>query len=336
MNDKGRQSRPTPCLITHYIVNDPGGAELDSPYVPLGAIESLEDPRLVRIANYEDGVSGRHDAAKLLEPFVQSLVDRHTRQRIAVVLHGTDSVNKVTQSLIEMVRGGIAQLPVDVTVFHPGERLDEEFVASLPFAVAQRSSDRALRDALAGAFDYVMLFESSGMYRGEDVAVLTSHLTIGRLDTVWGSRRLSVRDIQESIRFRYQKSPVFGAISALGSHVLSLACLALYGRYVTDTLSGVRAVRVEDALATAVPLDHPRVNQHLLAVVLRRKADLLEIPVHFLPISPDLVRRTSIGEGLQSLFALVVSRAQKVPERPAVMAQDARETRPLPHSGTPR
>ena len=42
--------------------------------------------------------------------------------------------------------------------------------------------------------------------------------------------------------------PLAGTISRIGSHVLSLACLALYGRFVTDTLSGVRAVRAADVL----------------------------------------------------------------------------------------
>ena len=109
LNDKGRRTLPTPCLITHYIVNDPGHVETASPYVPLGQIETLEDPRLVRIANYEEGVSGRHDAAKILGPFIRSLVDKRQRQRLAVLLHDAGSLNKVTQTLIEMVRGGIAE-----------------------------------------------------------------------------------------------------------------------------------------------------------------------------------------------------------------------------------
>jgi len=246
LNEKGTRSLPTPCLITHYIVNDPAHVETVTPYVPLGQIETLEDPRLVRIANYEEGVSGRHDAAKILGPFVRSLIERRAAQRLAVLLYDAGSINKVTQTLVEMVRGGIADLPVDITVFHEGAPLERTFVGSLPFQVRAIAQGGAFEDAVQDArFDYVMLFESSGMYRGEDVAVLASHLAIGRLDAVWGSRRLSVRDIAESLRFRYQKTPLFGAISATGSQLLSLACLTLYGRFISDTLSGVRAIRTE-------------------------------------------------------------------------------------------
>ena len=66
---------------------------------------------------------------------------------------------------------------------------------------------------------------------------------------MWGSRRLSVRDIHESYRLRYRHRALLGAISYAGSHVLSLLYLALYGRYVSDTLSAARAVRVRDAVS---------------------------------------------------------------------------------------
>lgn len=308
LTDKGIRRLPTPCLITHYLVNDPGHAEAPTPYVPLGHIETLEDPRLVRIANYEEGDSGRHDASKILGPFIRSLVDRRGRQKVAVLLHDGGSPNKIAQTLIEMVRGGIGDLDVDVTAFYEGVPLDGAFLASLPFPVRALSREESFAESLrADAFDYAMLFESSGMYRGEDIVVLASHLATGRLDAVWGSRRLSVRDIDESIRFRYQRSPFFGAVSRFGSHLLSLACLVFYGRYISDTLSAVRAIRAGAALGIGA-LTHKRANQYLLARLLRQKAEILEIPVQFFPISPERVKRTSIVDGFQALATLVAGR----------------------------
>lgn len=335
LTDRGRRARPTPCLITHYLVNDPGQLEASTPYVPLGQIETLEDPRLVRVANFEDGISGRHDAAKILGPFVRSLVEQRARQHVAVLLYDAGSSNKITQTLLEMVRGGIAAQPLDVTVFYQGPSLDEEFVASLPFSVRALVKGAAFRDLVqADACDYVMLFESSGMYRGEDIAALAGHLASGRLDAVWGSRRLSVRDIEESIRFRYQRSPLAGMMSKAGSHVLSLACLVFYGRYISDTLSAVRAVRSDDALALDVAFDHPQVNQYILRRLLRRKADILEIPVQFFPISPERVKRTSVGDGLRALTTLIAGRFAPIPASHTAAAAvlpdgDKRSTTPV-------
>ncbi len=307
LKEKGRLALPTPCLITHYLVNDPERDSAEKPYVPLGPLESIEDPRLVRIGNYEEGVTGRHDAARVLAPFIDGLLAREERKRVAVLLHDARSTNKSVQTMLEMVRGGIARVPLDVTVFYSGEPLDARVTGSLPFAVTRlpAGDESFAAAAKSGGFDYVALFESSGMYRGEDLVGLASHLAVGRFDAVWGSRRLSVRDIQESYRLRYRKNLLLGAISYIGSHALSLAYLLCYGRYISDTLSAVRAVRAADAFDPAIDLTDKRANHLLLSALLRRKAEILEIPVRFFPISPERVKRTSPLEGLEALMTIV-------------------------------
>lgn len=319
LKEKGGRTLPTPCLITHYLLNDPRVGGPEAPYVPLGRLESLEDPRLVRVANYEEGLSGRHDATKILGPFVESFLARwHATQKVAVLFYEASTVNKVVQSLLEMVRAGVRDLPIQLTVLHdaPGA-VDDEFVRSLGFPVMrlegdEEARDRALRDRLQReGFDYVVLFESSGMYNGEDVKTLASYLSMGRLDAVWGSRRLSVRDIEESYRLKYRHRAVLGTVSYAGSHVLSLMYLALYGRYVSDTLSAARAVRVSDALKVPVRLTHKQANQHLLPILLGRKAEMFEVPVQFFSISPEQVRRTTPWDGVTAIATIVLARLRR-------------------------
>lgn len=322
LREKDLLSTPTPCLITHYLINDPASTATDIPYVPLGRLESLEDPRLVRVGNYEAGTSGRHDAAKVLAPYIDSFVARRESvQRVAAVLTNTQLPNKLVQTMLEMVRGGIRNHRVDLVVFHGGTTdLDRALLERLPFEVRRLMSageagqDRELRHALAdGDFDYLILFDSSGMYNGEDIANLASHLTLSRLDAVWGSRRLSLRDIKESYRLRYRNKAIQGLISAVGSHALSLQFLMLYGRYVADTLSGARAIRVSDALSARCPLTHSLANHHFLSTLLRRRAEILEIPVQFFGISPDQVHRTTVAEGLGALVIAVRERLRRGP-----------------------
>ena len=344
LSEKGRLTTPTPCLITHYLLNDPSHGGTESPYVPLGRLESLEDPRLIRVGNYEAGATGRHDATKVLAPFIEAFVARERLvQRVAVVLCETRSSSKIAQTVLEMVRGGIQDLRVDLTLFHASDTaLDSVLSKRLPFAMSRLGAgdegdrDRELRDALAaGGFDYVILVESSGMYNGEDVASLASHLTLGRLDAVWGSRRLSIRDIEESYRLKYRHNSLLGAVSYIGSHLLSLAYLVLYGRYVSDTLSAVRAVRTSDALALEVPLTHKLANQYLLSRLLGRRAEMLEIPVQFFPISPERVRRTSALDGLRAIGVVlgqrITGRARRATPVPSLPGAPG-EHRPHPQA----
>ncbi len=319
LKEKGRLATPTPALVTHYLVNDPRMSDERETYVPLGRLDSLQDPRLVRIGQYEHGGSGRHDATKVLAPYVAALLaKKHERRRVAVLLHEAGTGDKLAQTLLEMVRGGVADQPVDLVAFCETTRpLDREFLSRLPFAVREvgplddpPEDARLRRSVFDGGFEYVLLFESSGMYSGEDIPWLISHLT-GRLDAVWGSRRLSVRDIEESYRLKYRKHGALGAISYAGSHALSLAYLLLYGRYVSDTLSGARAVRAGDVLAAPVPLSHKDINQYLLSNLLRRKAEMFEVPVHFYSLSPDQVRRTTIRDGARAVATIVWRRLKR-------------------------
>ncbi len=306
LQEKGRCRIPTPCLITHYLINDPGRRDESTAYIPLGKLDTLEDPRLVRVGHYEDGVTGRHDALKVVGPFVEAQLSRGTRRRVAVWLHDGTTADKVSQTLLELVRAGISGLPLDVTVLAAcDEPLDATLIGRLPFpvvAVPVAGGAGAVRERLRSeGHDYLALFESSGMYIGEDLVEVLSHLPSGRLDAVWGSRRLSVRDVAESMRLRYRHSPWLRIASQAGSYALSLAYLALYGRYISDTLSGARALRMAYALTADVDPQDKLLNQRLLSLLMRDRAEFLEVPVRFFALSPERVRRTTLAEGLRSL-----------------------------------
>ena len=307
LREKGRRTTPTPCLITHYLMNDPT-RESPTPYVPLGAVDALEDPRLVRIGNYEDGVSGQHDAERILGPFIESLLGSEREPTVAVYLHDADSANKLVQSVLEMVRGGIGELPLRLTVVHSRESIDPGFAMSLPCSVRSVPAERALDVLSSGEFEYVILFESSGMYRGEDIVALASQIVFVRLDAAWGSRRLSVRDIQHALRLVYRGNWPLRIASQVGSHVLSFMYLLLYGHYISDTLSGARAVRARYLAELDVTPEHKLANHKLLGTLLRNRAEVLEVPVRFFPISPERVKRTSILDGVRAILQICVQR----------------------------
>jgi hypothetical protein len=106
----------------------------------------------------------------------------------------------------------------------------------------------------------------------------------------------------------------------------------LYGRYITDTLSGVRAIRAADVLDPRIDLAHKNANHVLLSRLLRRKAEILEVPVRFVPLSPDRVKRTSVVEGVSALATLLTHRFKRSPVGGAVTSyasESAAAERPL-------
>ena len=265
---------------------------------------------MVRIGAYEEGTTGRHDAKKVLTPFIESILASRRPKKVAVLLLNTCSLNKVSQSLLELMRAGSDHLLHQVSVFYgsPTE-LAPQFAARLPMEVHRAGAREDFADLAfvrslgERSFDYVVLFDSSGSYKGEDIFNLVSLLDNDRLDSVWGSRRLSVRDIHQSYKGRYGQRMLLGAISYMGSHLLSLAYLALYGRYISDTLTGVRAVKIGYFIDGRARLDHPRLNHYLLSSLLRTQATVFETPVQFFPQYPESA--ATVGEGLRALVTIL-------------------------------
>jgi hypothetical protein len=141
-----------------------------------------------------------------------------------------------------------------------------------------------------------------------------------------------VRDIQESLRVKYRHNALLRSISHVGSHALSLIHLALYGRYVSDTLSGARAVRVGDACRVSLPLTHKRANQELLSHLLRRKAEMYEVPVFFYAVSPHQVKRTTLVDGLLSIGSILWLRVRARPAGLEAATPPAADPAPTPAS----
>ncbi len=92
--------------------------------------------------------------------------------------------------------------------------------------------------------------------------------------------------------------------------MLSLLYLLLYGRYVSDTLSGIRVVRSEIFALNEFEFNDPAFNQYLLSAILGGKYEILEMPVRFLPQSPQKVKRTTVLEGLKSIYIIFAQRIQ--------------------------
>src|SRR5262245_55242084 len=193
-----------------------------------------------------------------------------------------------------MVRAGAADGSVGLTALYDWPTpLDPSLVEALPFeAINLGGAGWGDLPALLErrGLDFVVLFDSSGMYRGEDAVGLARQLHSGRLDAVWGSRRLSINDIRQAYRLLYRDRWLKGTISYVGSHVLSLMYLLLYGRYISDTLSGARAIRSGFLRELGAVIARSDFNHVLLGRLLRRRAEVFEAPVYYFPISPRRVR----------------------------------------------
>jgi len=271
---------------------------------------------LLQIENYEDQLSGVHDANKILTPFINAIESAGSPIKIAVILHGNISTEKTVQTVMDMARSFSQVKPSQhVVVFYAGSIISMLHKMDLPFEVRHVDADSVgkadeslIYSISTDEFEFVCLLECSGMYHGNDAINLISSIHDRQVNAVWGSRRLSVSDVRASYQFRYQKNWLLGVVSRAGSHLLSLMYLLLYGHFISDTLSGLRIVKAEVLKQSEVGIGHDSFNQLLLCNLLKKKGMVFEMPVGFLPMSPEKVKRTSVLQGLKNIGVILYKR----------------------------
>ena len=324
LREKGAQSYPVSSLFTHFLINDPKKSDTSSKYIPIGDLQGIDDPRLLQVQNFEDQLSGTHDANKILTPFIEAIESANSPVSVATLLLNNVSTEKTVQTVMDMARSvsagsmsssqanGAAQ---HVTVFYAGEKIDMLHSMRLPFSMQhvpakseQEADVELIKNSLSEEYDYLCLMECSGMYHGSDAMHLISSLNGRQVDAVWGSRRLSVSDVRASYQFRYQRNWLLGIVSRVGSHALSLMYLVFYGHFISDTLSGLRLVKTKVFRDFDLNVEQASFNQRLLCKLLRGKGTVYEMPVGFLPMSPDKVKRTSVMQGLQNIWMIIQQR----------------------------
>ncbi len=324
LREKGVQSYPVSSLFTHFLINDPKKSDASSKYIPIGDLQGIDDPRLLQVQNFEDQLSGTHDANKILTPFIEAVESANSPVSVATLLLNNVSTEKTVQTVMDMARSvsasssSLKQMNDSaqyLTVFYAGEKIDMLHSMRLPFAMQHVSASteqeadlELIKSSLSEEYDYLCLMECSGMYHGSDAMHLISSLNGRQVDAVWGSRRLSVSDVRASYQFRYRQNWLLGIVSRVGSHALSLMYLVFYGHFISDTLSGLRLVKTKVFRDFDLHVEQASFNQRLLCKLLRGKGTVYEMPVGFLPMSPDKVKRTSVMQGLQNIWMIVQQR----------------------------
>ena len=292
---RGQVTLPTPCLITHALINEPRagpprGLRADGRRSGSSRIRAGVGPRLR---------GGRHRPArraKVLDPFLDELLGRPDRPRVAVLLEGTDVAGERPGDALELVRGGIAHA--------------ERGRARVPSA---RGTDRRGR---AGAlpFPVVALHDDSPhafATRPTPGAPTTSRpstrrgCTRARISCTcwrrWRSacrRRSGAAAACRSATSTPPTAPVSAAPVAGRRQLRRQPCAGpAVSRSSTAGTSRTRsrpcAWSPAATLATARrPPGHPQHGQVLLSAVLRDQAELRELPVRFLALPSSRARRT--------------------------------------------
>jgi glycosyltransferase involved in cell wall biosynthesis len=150
----------------------------------------------------------------------------------------------------------------------------------------------------------LVVFPADGEYDVRDIAGLVQPILRNHFKAVIGSRSIKCLNLETRIQYIYGDSRLLYLMSKYGGMTLSVLCLLLYNRYITDTLSTLKAYDrglIETLGLTAGGVD---LECEIIAKTSRRQEFILEVPVSFTPRTKAEGKKTTFRDGLSAIRAL--------------------------------
>lgn len=153
------------------------------------------------------------------------------------------------------------------------------------------ATSTGIKAALGLGADIVVMLDSDGQHRPEDIPIITEPIRKGEADVVIGSRFL-----------RKAKIPM---VKRIGNKSLNLITKILYGLRCTDTQSGYKAFSRHAASAIDIKVDRYGVCSEIIGEIKKKKLRVMEVPIDAINIEK---KGTTVMDGIEIAIDLVLRR----------------------------
>jgi 2-phospho-L-lactate transferase/gluconeogenesis factor (CofD/UPF0052 family) len=164
--------------------------------------------------------------------------------------------------------------------------------------------------------DIIVFYPADLEYREQDILSLLFSIIRNGFRVVFGTRAVKCTDLSSRLQDVYGGKGLPYLVSKYGGMLLSTTTLFLYNRYVTDTLTSLKAfdaslLRSLDLQSSGMDLD-----AEIVAKVCRQGEYILEVPVEYRARTKAEGKKSTTSQGLKTLLALLVWRFAKIHEAP--------------------
>jgi len=163
----------------------------------------------------------------------------------------------------------------------------------------------AIRKGIESASGNIaVFFPSDGEYSPTDVISLVNGLVSGGFQAVYGSRLIKCVNLTQRIRDIYRGDWFGYWVSKWGGIALSIAGLVLFNRFISDSLTGLKAFDIHLLRALSLSGRRLELETEILAKLGKQGVFILEVPVDFRPRLKREGKKTTLLDGLFALFTM--------------------------------
>ena len=151
----------------------------------------------------------------------------------------------------------------------------------------------------------IAFFPSDNEYEPSDLLGLVDTCRQGESRAVFGSRSIKCLDIPGRIKEIYRGKTIPYLISKFGGMLLSILCLVLFNRFVTDPLTGVKVFDRRLWEELDLQSDGVELETEIIVRLAKHQTYILEMPVNYRPRLKTEGKKITVWDGVRSLLFLL-------------------------------
>jgi 2-phospho-L-lactate transferase/gluconeogenesis factor (CofD/UPF0052 family) len=325
LNAKGLYSYAWNDLVTLFFLQHPGATPLDSDYVFFDAAAFPYPLEKVVLTNWETR-AGAHSGGMIVDEIV-SVVNSKLQKRLKAFPH---TVSIIVPALNEertifSVLKDLAHLDLDslglgkeiIVVDGGSSDRTTELARTVPDVQVLRlekplGRGAALRHGIDKAGGNIIVFyPCDGEYSVKNLFQVVQEISKNEFQAVFGSRAIKCVNVSQRISDIYQGNYFLYFASKYGGMMVSLLCLVLFNRFVSDPLTGIKAF--DGRLLKNLKLTSNSLNleTEIVAKLGQRGIFILELPVDYRPRTRKEGKKTTVLDGMRAILTLLSLRFKR-------------------------
>lgn len=153
--------------------------------------------------------------------------------------------------------------------------------------------------------DYILVQDGDLEYDPNDIRHLLHAVFELGFNVVYGSRSLRRGSILPRLKIVYKRRPGQYLSSYIGGHLINFWAFILFGKYLTDTLTGYKLFRSDLVKKLNIKTRGFETDHELTAKVIKMGEDIYEVPVSYKPRTKEEGKKIKWKDGFIALWTFL-------------------------------